>query len=151
MEIKNNFSQNYIISKLEKYCLYQDRYPKEIENKIKEYTQDLELIKKIIEYLTNENFLNEERYVKNFINGKINIKKWGKNKIIYELKNKNISNYNIEIGIANIDYNVYIENITHLYNKKKKEMKNLNKIIKYLLSKGYEIDLINKILYKSIL
>ena len=89
-----NFSDQdkVIIDKIQSYCLYQDRCIKEVKNKLFSLKVNDDLGQKIINHLIDNDYLNEERFVKLFIQGKLRIKKWGKIKLKYELKIRGINN-----------------------------------------------------------
>ena len=72
---KKYFSIEEIKRKLERYCVYQDRCHKEIETKLQEFVLIEEATNQIILHLLEHNFLNEERYTKAFVSGKLKIKK----------------------------------------------------------------------------
>jgi len=132
------------LGKLQKYCAYQDRCHKEVRSKLLDleiYGHDLE---DIMATLISDNFLNEERFAQSFARGKFRIKKWGRIKIKIELKRKNISEYCLKKGLAEIDEDEYIKTIYELIEKKQRTVKGKNdyekkgKVAKYLMRKGYE-------------
>ena len=136
--------------KLEALCAYQERCSFELEKKMMQWHVDAENRGILLAYLIENNFLNEERFAEAFVSGKINIKKWGRNKIKRELKSKRISDYSIRKGIAAIDPDVYWNNLMRLTSKKldalaneKDAFKKKMKLFRFLSSKGYETDLIN--------
>ena len=49
-----------------------------------------------------ENFLNETRFAQCYARGKFRLKKWGRRRITNELKKRNISKFNIKIGLKEI-------------------------------------------------
>ena len=73
---------------------------------------------KIILHLLQHNYLNEERYAKSFARGKFSIKKWGKRRIVNELKFKGISTYNINVALKEIDDKDYIQTLNKIAHKK---------------------------------
>jgi regulatory protein len=132
------------LSKLQRYCAYQDRCHQEVRSKLLElevYGNDLE---EVMASLISDNFLNEERFTQSFVRGKFRIKKWGRVKITVELKRKNISDYCLKKGLAEINENEYIKTIYELIEKNEKTVKAKNdhekkkKIADYLARKGYE-------------
>lgn len=137
--------------KLENYCAYQDRCHKEVEKKLYEMHMIPEAKELILLYLMEHNFLNEERFSKNFARGKFRIKKWGKRRIIRELKFKDISEYNIKKGLQEIDSDEYLETLKEIALKKRDSISEKNmfkksqKITNFLLYRGFENDLIYKV------
>lgn len=137
--------------KLENYCAYQDRCHKEVEKKLYEMHMIPEAKELILLHLMEHNFLNEERFSKNFARGKFRIKKWGKRRIIRELKFKDISEYNIKKGLQEIDSDEYLETLKEIALKKRDSISEKNvfkksqKITNFLLYRGFENDLIYKV------
>jgi len=85
--------------------------------------------------------------------GKFKIKKWGKQRIKRELKTRNISEYNIKTGLAEITEDEYLKTFEKLALKRFYEIKETNiykkrkKIADYLLYRGWESDMVyNKVL-----
>ena len=72
----------------------------------------------IITYLIQENFLNEERFAQSFARGKFRIKKWGRTRIIRELKTRQISKYNINTALKEIEETEYLKTFHDLAEKK---------------------------------
>jgi len=150
MKLKKSFTVDEIKKKLEHYCVYQDRCHKEVEAKMKEYLLITEAKEIIFLHLMQHNFLNEERFAKSFARGKFRIKKWGKQRIIRELKFKDISSYNIKTGLKEITDDEYLETILKITEKRNELIKESNpfkkkqKLISFLMRKGYESDLIYK-------
>ena len=107
-----------------------------------------EAIDQIITQLIQENYLNEERFAKSYARGKFNIKKWGRNRITNELKQRNITQYNINLALKEIDDGVYLETLDALANKRLEAIKETNvqkrkrKLADYLLYRGWESHLV---------
>ena len=79
--------------KIARYCAYQERCHKEVNDKLREMGMIPAAIDQIISELITNNFLNELRFSEAFARGKFRIKKWGKSRIVSELKQRNISEY----------------------------------------------------------
>lgn len=150
----NNFDLTLkeIERKLQHYCSYQDRCHKEVIEKLKTYKIKSSDLNQIVSNLINENFLNESRFSKSFVRGKFNIKNWGKVRIHNELKKRNISAYNISLGMKEINEIEYHKKLDYIFNKKLSSLDGINtiskkkKIISYLTYRGWERNLIyNKI------
>ena len=127
-----------------KFCSYRERSEKEVRDKLKKKNFSQKVIISCIKRLIELDFLNNIRFSKSFSRGKNNNNRWGKNKIKFHLKNKGLTNDEINRGIESIDeesyFNILKKNI-ELYNKKLKEP-DRNKLIGHLINKGYEMDLI---------
>ena len=137
-----------IESKLQYYCSYQDRCHKEVIEKLKTFNIKSNESNEIISNLIKDNYLNESRFSENFVRGKFKIKNWGKVRIVRELKQRNISSYNINLGLKEIDSQEYQNKLDEIFKNKLSSLDNLNKTIKkkkiisYLLYRGWESNLI---------
>ena len=144
--------KNYtiIINDLKKYCSIQERCEWDIAQKMKTLSISKIAQNKILKQLIKEKYLDEERYTKSFCRGKFKINKWGRNKIKAEMKKKNISELCINEGLKEINPHDYHQELDNQYHKKKNitheknNYKKETKIALYLISKGYERDLIWK-------
>lgn len=134
--------------KIEHYCAYQDRCHKEVNAKLKEMGMIPIAIDTIIGQLIEDRFLNEERFAKSFARGKFKIKKWGKYRIVNELKQRDISKYNITSALKEIDPNEYLETLDILAKKRLQQLSEPNiqkrkkKLADYLLYRGWESNLV---------
>jgi regulatory protein len=134
--------------RIEGYCSYQERCHQEIERKLNEMNLIIEAKELIILHLLEHNFLNEERFSKAYARGKFNIKKWGKQRIIRELKFRNITEYNIKSGLQEIEEDDYYKTFNELAQKKYANIKERNiykkrkKLADYLLYRGWESALV---------
>lgn len=130
--------------KLEYYCAYQERCHKEVISKLKDIGMIPAVIDKIVADLIRANYLNETRFAQSFARGKFRIKKWGKNRILRELKIRGISNFNIKLGMKEISDDNYQSTFYELFEKRKQELEKLSKteqkkkIFSYLLYRGWE-------------
>lgn len=144
------YSVEEIKKKLEYFCVYQDRCHQEVENKMKEFFLISEAKEQILIHLIQENYLNEERFSKSFARGKFRIKKWGKQRIVRELKFRDISAYNIKSALKEIEEEEYLKTIFEITEKRNESISEINqykrkkKLIDFLLRKGYETDLVFK-------
>ena len=105
--------------------------------------------------LITENYVNEARYAKTFASGKFRIKHWGRNKIEYALKQKNISAYCIDLALKEISDEEYHLVITQLINKKAMQIADdqyikKNKIARYIIGKGFESELVWKLIHEHL-
>ena len=134
--------------KLEAYCAYQERCMQEIENKLFDWGFYGEQQDNLIADLISNNYLNEERFASAYVSGKTRIKKWGRVKIKINLKQKRISDYSINKAFKEIDESEYLERLNYLTEKKFNQVKGKNKwdkkakMQRYLISKGYENQLV---------
>jgi regulatory protein len=149
--------------KLEWYCAYQERCHSEVKEKLYNYGLFPNEVDQIVAYLITENFLNEERFAEAYASGKFSMKHWGKIKIKQGLKQRHISDYCIKKALNSIDGDEYFEVLKKVAEKKSKTLKETKglsksqkeyqkkmKLISYLMSRGFENDLVSEVVKEVI-
>ena len=84
----------------------------------------------IIHHLLQHNFLNEARFAQAFARGKFRTKKWGKTRIIRELKMRDISEFNLKLALKEIPEDEYLTTFYALAEKRFEQLaseKNIQK------------------------
>lgn len=140
------------LAKAEHFCAYQERSQQEVRDKL--YTWGLwpAAVENIIVQLIGDNFLNEERFSKAYVQGKFKQKGWGKFKIKQGLKLKKVPDGLLKKALQTIDGDDYIAMLTKVLKKKatllpeKDPYKRRYKLQQYAMSRGYESDLIADVL-----
>ena len=146
--MKDFFTINEDIKKLEHYCAYQDRCHEEVIQKLRSMKMDSDEIDAIIVHLIASNFLNESRFACSFARGKHRIKHWGKIRIVNELKFRKISQYNINLALKEITTEEYEATFHNLAEQNWESIRELNPLKKrkkfcdYVLRKGFESNLV---------
>ena len=146
MEAKKSITISEAKKNIERYCAYQERCHKEVVNKLKDLGIIQNAIDVIVADLIQNNYLNETRFAQSFTRGKFKIKKWGKVKIHRELNKREISEYNIKMGMKEISDSDYEETFNKLLDKKLSELSHLSereqkrKVFNYLSYRGWEVE-----------
>ncbi|WP_111307803.1 regulatory protein RecX [Confluentibacter sediminis] len=141
---KKTYTLQEATKKLEAYCAYQERSHQEVRQKLETMNMIPEAVDMIIIHLLEHNFLNEERFAKAYVSGKFNIKKWGKSRLTYQLKQKGVSKANINRAIEAISDKEYMKVFNDLTDKKAlsikepDKLKKKRKFIDYFLRLGWE-------------
>ena len=136
------------------YCAKEDRCQQQVIDKLSNYGVSISVLEEILQDLIHEKYVDEERYARSFCSGKFKIKKWGRQKIIFELKKKKVSEVCIQKGLEEIDEVAYLNTLQQLLEKKKDSTNDANqflrkkKIVDYLVRKGYESDLVWEAVHK---
>lgn len=143
-----------ILPRIYKYCAYQDRSRQEIVEKLNSYEVNEEEIPDILEDLRKERMWDEARYARSFARGKFSYKKWGRTKIRFELRKKGVPQALIDQAIeSEIEEEDYLDTLHILAEKKRKQwalkssFESKQKIIRYLQQRGYEWELIMRVLH----
>jgi len=137
------------------YCAYQERSHYEVRKKLYDYGLYGSEVEPLLSFLITEGFLNEERFAKAFAGGKFRMKKWGKLKIVNELEAHDISKNCIKSGLKEISDEDYHKTLAEILEKKGKLLSEENdfirrdKLAKYAIQKGYEPDLVRRLIKES--
>ncbi|MEP7143360.1 MAG: regulatory protein RecX [Ferruginibacter sp.] len=150
---EQKFTPRQALPKIEQYCAYQERCHSEVKEKLYSYGLYKNDVQEMLSRLVEGNYLNEERFAIQFAGGRFRVKQWGKIKIKYQLRQKQVSEYCIKKALAGIDDTDYIKTFNKLASIKLKSLKpeknifiKRKKLLDYLRMKGYEGDLINELI-----
>ena len=102
--------------------------------------------------LIEEGYLNEERFAQQYAGGKFRMKQWGRKRIEYELKQKQVSEYCIKKGLKEISEPDYLNTLQKLARDKWKLLSDeqnvfsrRKKVSDYLVQKGYEYSYVSEV------
>ncbi|MEI7661096.1 MAG: regulatory protein RecX [Bacteroidota bacterium] len=141
-----------VLKRIARYCAFRERCRKEVQQKLNEWKVPPGKALQAIRYLEENNFIREDRFAKSFARGKFHSNKWGRIKIQYELKSRDLPDNIIRDALQEIGEEEYMKTICDLVLKKETEIKagkELNireKIITFVNGKGFEFELIAKAL-----
>lgn len=146
-------SKEEALQKAKQYCAYQERCHSEVKEKLYSLGMNKKEVDELLSELISDNYLNEERFAIQFAGGKFRIKQWGRVKIKYTLKQKQVSEYCIKKALKTIDDNDYTNTAEKLFKQKIKTLqseKNIfikkRKLQAHLVQKGFELNVISKLI-----
>ncbi len=146
---RKSYTLEQALSRLQRYCTYQDRCHIEVERKLTEMRMISQAKEQIIMSLIEDDYLNEERFALAFAKGKFRIKKWGRIRLTAELKKRKISKYLIKSALEQISEKDYLFTFEELANRKANSIKadsillKKKKLADYLIYRGWESSLVN--------
>ena len=141
-----------VLDKMAKYCAYQERCVKDVRDKLKTFDIPQEEKTKILDYLLDNRFVNDERFAMSFVRGKVNQSGWGLNKIRFHLIQKGIAKELIDEALEQTDEEVYRQRLFNILKTKAKTVKAANdfekkrKLAAYAMQKGFEGNLVWEVL-----
>ena len=136
-------SEKEALHKATAYCSAAERCIADVTEKLSKWDVPGKESQQIIDYLLQENFINETRYVKSYVADKLTFNKWGKIKIAYNLQQKKIDAKLIQQELDSIDDDTYFDLLLKLLLSKRKtitgknEYEIKNKLFKFALSRGF--------------
>jgi len=151
MQTKEVFNKLALLCSRKEYCSY------DLSQKMRKWEISEEIQEKIIEDLKKEKYLDEKRFSEAFVKDKFRFNKWGKQKIKYQLRQKRISEFNIENAFEQITDEDYVDMIDTLLITKNKSVKaknsyeQKNKLLRFMTQRGFEIEDVLKQIEKILL
>ena len=141
-----------VLDKMAKYCAYQERCVKDVKDKLKTYDISQESKDEILDYLLDNRFVNDERFARSFVRGKVNQSGWGVNKIRFHLMQKGIDKDVIDEAFGQTDEEVYKQKLIDILKAKSKTVKaetdfeRKRKLAAFAMQKGFEGSLVWEVL-----
>ncbi|MDR2627983.1 MAG: RecX family transcriptional regulator [Dysgonamonadaceae bacterium] len=145
-------SEQEAVRRCAAYCSVAERCIRDVAKKLEQWEIPLHTRKNILARLQKEGFLDEARYCRAFVNDKTRFAKWGKNKIIYALRQKQVAEEEIRSAIRIIDADDHTETLKALLQQKRKSVKGKDeyeirmKLMRFAAGRGFDLDEINKCL-----
>lgn len=140
-----SYEYDTLKTKVLKYVVYKKRTEYEVRTKFSEYNQ--ELLEKVIEFLKENDYINDGVYVEKYLKEVKFLKNFSRKEICYKLQAKGI-NLNL-LDKYQEDLKEYEEiSAQNIYNKKINTVDE-KKIIEYLFRKGYTSSSVSKIQKKQ--
>ncbi len=150
MELKEQ-DKKYL-EKAVRLCAAEERCADDIERKLSSWNLSPTAAKQILDFLYENNYLNEVRYATTFAEGKMRQLKWGRTKIAYQLRMKRVDDKAIEEGLLALDAEEYRSILKKLAEQKWKSVHESDDFVKrgkvtaYLQSHGFEMYEIQNVL-----
>lgn len=123
----------------------------EIAAKLRKWGADVQDAERILDWLEDGGFINEERFAQSFVHDKYRFDGWGRTKIRYTLRRYGIGDAAVEAAFREIDEEEYVGILRTLLETKSRHSaetdpyKKKASLFRYAMSRGYEPQLISKI------
>lgn len=138
------------------YCSRAERCESDVQKKLTAWEQSPLAIERIVKRLKDERFLSNERFCKSFINDKVRFNKWGKTKISYELRKRNIPENIYRPLLEELSGDELEKQLSHILKTKARSVKGKNdyekktKLIRFAIGRGFSMDMAIKCVNKII-
>jgi len=142
MEFTQN--QNIAFDKAALLCSKAEKCSSEVFEKLRLWGLSIEESEPVVEKLIDEKFIDNERFARAFVKDKFRFNHWGKQKIAYMLRTKNISPEILELAFEEIEDDGYLDELRKLLTDKEKSIKAIdkydkrNKLMRFALGRGFE-------------
>ena len=134
------------------YCTTCERCVYEVCNKLAAWGMNSAQQMRIVERLKKENFIDEARFCRAFVNDKVRFNRWGRLKISLALREKRLDSAAVNEALDAIDNDEYMSALKTVVAAKRKELKGKDdylsrqKILRYAVSRGFETSLIMNVM-----
>jgi regulatory protein len=154
MAYPKSLTPEQALQKARHYCGYQERCHQEVKEKLYGFGLHKTQVEQLLSQLIEEDYLNEERFARQFAGGKFRMKNWGRNRIQNELKQRQVSDYCIRKAMKEIPDDDYQATLDKIAGVKWESLADSAKLVRvkktqdYLLYKGYEWENIQAVIKK---
>ena len=138
------------LKRMAAYCSRAERSEYDVRKKLMALELDEEEIKRIINRLRKEKFVDNERFARSFINDKVRFNKWGETKIRYELRKRNIPEAIFNPILEEFSKEAFEPQLLHILKVKAKTIKakseydKRNKLMRFALGRGFPMEMVIK-------
>ena len=134
------------LPKLENFCAYRDRCPKEVRTRLTELGIRGAEAEQIFERLREDGFFDEQRFALAFAGGKFRMNHWGRMRIRQELRMRDIDPQIIKQALASIEEEPYLQTLQDLLEKRRQHYAGdehaREKTAAALIRNGFESELV---------
>ncbi len=134
-----------LLAKAERYCANEEQCKTSVRKKLIDWGVSVELSNKIVNKLVEQGFIDERRYAKTYCSSKLRHQKWGRLKVIYQLRTKQIPPKFITDALQEIPDEEYRDIMRSVADEKwatydpgESVIKRKSKLTTFLASRGFE-------------
>ena len=137
-----------IRAKIQAYCSRAEQCEWSVRRKLAEWHVPASDAEDLVAELISDGFIDERRYALAFVHDRLRFGKCGRNKIRFELRQKQISDKTVSEAMATIDEDEYLDILQTVAESKKRSLKGLapaeqqRRLQSFLLSRGFEMEYI---------
>lgn len=145
-----NESELLILQRAEHYCALCEQCITSVRAKMISWGVERQLIERILDYLCQNDFINESRFAKAFCESKIRGQRWGRIKVAFHLRNKHIPIDIIDQSLSEIPLDEYQEILREVVFSRWKNYRSddletsKKKLTIFLQSRGFETEIIQQ-------
>ena len=138
------------LQRLTALCASAEHCEYEMTEKMRKWEVDESDRQRIVEYLRDAKFVDDERYARAFVKDKIKYNKWGRRKVEQALWAKHIADDIRQRVLDEVDDSEYKSVLADLLKSKRRSIKaatdyELNmKLIKFALSRGFDYSIVRQ-------
>lgn len=134
------------LAKASDLCSHSEKCSFDMVLRCREWQLSREETTRLVAWLQQEKFINHQRYATSFVNDKFRFNKWGRIKLAYALREKQLEEKYIQEALANLPGEVYRKVLLDLLSAKAKTVKEKDpytrrgKLLAFAQSRGFEAE-----------
>ncbi len=150
--MKKDMTEQEAYLQLAALCAQAEHCQQEMRDKMRRWELDETVQNRIVARLVKERYVDDERYARAFVKGKIRYNKWGRRKVQQALWQKHIDADVQQRVLDEIDEIEYLDILRPLLKQKRKSIKAENdyelnqKLVRFALGRGFGFDIIRQCL-----
>ena len=143
-------TEQQALLKLSALCAQAEHCSYEITEKMRRCGLPDEIQARIMARLTQERYIDDERYSRLFVREKIKFNKWGRRKVAQALMAKRIDHETIQHVLDDVDDEEYLAVLRPLLKSKRRQLKPMtpyeatSRLVRFALGRGFTMDLIRQ-------
>ena len=129
------------MEKMRRWCSLRERCTWDVEQKLRPHISDKTTVNQIVESLSKEDFLSDDRFLASYVRTHAEHKSWGPRKIVQGLRAKGFSGTRAQQAVTNFPESTFQEILAHLIQRRKEDLaNNREKVIRFLASRGFSVN-----------
>ncbi len=147
---KQPIEEAQALRRLADLCAKSEHCSGEMREKMRRWGLAEEAQNRILDRLTSQKYIDNERFTRSFVHDKIRCNKWGRRKIEQALREKRVERQTAQTVLDEVGAEEYLEVLRPLLKNKYPTIKAATdyersvKLIKFAMSRGFTIDLIRR-------
>lgn len=145
-------TEQQVLNKLTALCAKGEHCKREMIEKMRRWEVPMEVQSSVMAYLIAERYIDDERYARAFIEDKVKFNGWGPRKVEQALRMKGIPSSIYEPIMRELPSDDRLETLRPIIENKRRTVTGKNdydircKLIRFALSRGFEMDDILKVI-----
>ena len=145
-------TEQQVMQKLSALCAQAEHCSYEMTEKMRRWGIEEEVQARVMARLTEEKYIDDERYCRLFVREKIKFNKWGRRKVEQALMAKRIDRGIAQRVLDEVDDEDYLAVLRPLIKSKRRQLKPMSdyektgKLMRFAMSRGFTTDIIRQCL-----
>ena len=147
---KKEITEQQALSRLMALCARSEHSSGDMLEKMRQWNIDDEAQARIMQRLTEDRFIDDERFARAFVNDKIRYNQWGRRKIEQALTLKRVDRQTQQRVLDEVDEEEYLRALRPLLKSKQRTISARNdferqmKLMRFALSRGFSMEQVQR-------